>query len=37
MCLIHAAALVANFLEKKPYLPEGCVAFEVGIPIYMIH
>ena len=33
MCLVHAAALVAEYLyllESKSYLPVGCVAFEVG-------
>ena len=31
MCLVHSAALVAEYLkmlEDKPYLPEGCVDFE---------
>jgi len=41
MCLVHAAALVAEYLyllESKSYLPVGCVAFEVGgIPsIYLL-
>ncbi|RUS71322.1 hypothetical protein EGW08_020919, partial [Elysia chlorotica] len=34
-CLVHAAGLVAeylNMLEDKPYLPVGCVAFEVITP-----
>ena len=34
MCLIHAAALVAEYLyllESKPYLPVGCVSFKVSI------
>jgi len=41
MCLVHAAALVAEYLyllESKSYLPVGCVAFEVGkIPIIHFH
>lgn len=31
MCLVHGAALVAEYLfllEGKPYLPVGCVAFQ---------
>ena len=31
MCLVHAAALVAEYLyllEGRPYLPVGCVAFQ---------
>ena len=31
MCLVHAAALVAEYLyllEGKTYLPVGCVAFQ---------
>lgn len=31
MCLVHAAALVAEYLyllEGKSYLPVGCVAFQ---------
>ena len=31
MCLVHAAALVAEYLyllEGKPHLPVGCVAFQ---------
>lgn len=31
MCLVHAAALVAEYLyllEGQPYLPVGCVAFQ---------
>lgn len=35
MCLVHAAALVAEYLyllESKSYLPVGCVTFEVSIP-----
>lgn len=31
MCVIHAAALVAEYLyllEDKPHLPIGCVSFE---------
>lgn len=31
MCLVHAAALVAEYLyllEGKPHLPIGCVAFQ---------
>ena len=32
-CLVHAAGLVAeylNMIEDRPYLPVGCVAFQVG-------
>ena len=31
MCLVHAAALVAEYLyllEGRPHLPIGCVAFQ---------
>ena len=31
MCLVHAAALVSEYLyllEGKSYLPSGCVAFQ---------
>ncbi len=31
MCLVHAAALVAEYLyllEGRPHLPVGCVAFQ---------
>ena len=31
MCLVHGAALVAEYLfllEGRPYLPVGCVAFQ---------
>ena len=31
MCLVHAAALVSEYLymlEGKPYVPKGCVAFQ---------
>lgn len=31
-CLVHAAGLVAeylNMIEDRPYLPVGCVAFQV--------
>jgi len=31
MCLVHGAALVAEYLfllEGKPYLPVGCIAFQ---------
>lgn len=31
VCLVHAAALVAEYLfllEGKPYLPVGCVSFQ---------
>ena len=31
-CLVHAAGLVAEYLymiEDRPYLPVGCVAFQV--------
>ena len=34
MCLVHAAALVAEYLsmlEDRKYLPVGCVTFQVGI------
>ena len=44
MCLVHAAALVAEYLyllESKSYLPVGCVAFEVvktpSVHSHMIH
>ena len=32
-CCVHAAALIAeylNMIEDKPYLPVGCVDFQVS-------
>lgn len=34
MCLVHAAALVAEYLsmlEDQSYLPVGSVSFQVGV------
>ena len=36
MCIVHAAALVAEYLyilERKSYMPVGCVAFQVGVGV----
>ena len=42
MCLVHAAALVAEHLklmlpESRSYLPVGCVDFKVGIFHSLLH
>lgn len=36
MCITHTVALVAEYLyilERKSYLPVGCVSFQVGVPL----
>ena len=35
-CIVHAAALVAEYqyiLERKSYMPVGCVDFQVGVAV----